>query len=126
MLNSLMLPVPVLLQSAQSIPRTDSSFSSNGSVPLVGLDLLNGSVESLRVEVQDCENTPPPANDVATPTNSKPIEFVPSSTIRARKRAQFDQLRKHREMQRREEDKMRRQSLIKQRKAEVNDLRTYL
>jgi hypothetical protein len=107
-------PLPVFATSSAASPS-----------PLLGLQILNTQKTPTRMDLTDTENMEP---QVATP--QKPhvgiVPFEPHSTVRAKKRASFDERRALNEIVRQEEQQRVRQSVVEQMKKELMNLRDSL
>lgn len=100
-----------------------SYSSSDSSAGLRGLDFLStlsSSSDSLQITALSHENTAP-AN--VTPRNSKTSGYIPHSTERAKKRADFDAHRVENEARRLELAKATRESILVEKRQEANKLR---
>jgi len=97
--------------------------TSTQSPVLFGLKILSN--QSPAAGTSGSENIEP---QVSTPQNQafKPAAYVPHSTIRAKKRASFDERRALHEIEREEEQERLRLSMIKQKRAELSKLRENL
>lgn len=109
---------------ARPVPKTTpkNPSTSTESPVLFGLRILNQGASSTPVETTGSENVAP---QVATPRDQgrKSSAYVPHSTIRAKKRASFDERRALHEIEQNEEEERRRKAEIKQRRAQLYKLR---
>jgi hypothetical protein len=109
------------------MPCLNSSYSSSDSgAGLRGLDFLStrsSSCESLQRNALTHENTPIPS---ITPRNSKTSGYIPHSTKRAKKRADFDAQRVENEARRLELAKATRERILVEKRQEANKLRASL
>ena len=105
--------VPKSISLANAPPITESPV-------LLGLEILSYQAPP-STDNSVSENIEP---QITTPQNqrSKTTAYELHSTIRAKKRASFDERRALREMERQEEQEKLRQSMIKQRRAELTRL----
>ena len=110
---------------------THNSYSYTGITlesitGLCGLDLLSDRsslLDSPDALTRNCENAPP-AN--VTPRVIKKTSYVPYSTVRAKKRADFDARRAENESRTLARTKAERKSLLIEKRQEVNKLRESL
>lgn len=109
---------------ARPLPVSATNSATSPS-PLLGLQILNTQKTPTRMNLNDTENMEP---QVATP--QKPhvgiVPYEPHSTVRAKKRASFDERRASNEIVRQEEQQRVRQSVIEQMKKELKNLRDSL
>ena len=109
-----------------SIPKSvsENAPTSTQSPVLFGLKILSHQSPAA-LDKSGSENVKP---QMTTPENprSKSVAYIPHSTIRAKKRASFDERRALQELEREEEQERLRQSTIKQRRAELSRLRESL
>lgn len=93
--------------------------------PLLGLQILKTQKTPTRMDLNDTENMEP---RVATPQKLHVgiVPYEPHSTVRARKRASFDERRASNDIFRQEEQQRIRQSVIEQKKKELIKLRDSL
>ena len=100
----------------------NKAFSSS---PLLGLQILNKEQTLQMIDSSESENVEP---QVATPQNrhSGVAPFEPHSTIRAKKRALYDEWRASNEILWREEQQLLRRAFIKQTKKELSKLKDSL
>ena len=116
-----------VLSRTSSTPNLNISLSSLESITgLRGLDLLSDRsslLDSPDALTRNCENAPP-AN--VTPRVIKKTSYVPYSTVRAKKRADFDARRAENESRTLARTKAERKSLLIEKRQEVNKLRESL
>jgi hypothetical protein len=104
------------------------ALASTESPVLFGLRILNQRASSTMHTSNTSVGSENIAPQVTTPPNQrrKSAAYEPHSTIRARKRASFDEQRALHEIEREEEEERIRQVAIKQRRAELIKLRENL
>lgn len=99
--------------------------TSTESPVLFGLRILNNHVSTSNTDMSVRENVAP---QIATPRNQgrKSAPYEPHSSIRAKKRASFDERRALHEIEREHEQERLRQAAIKQSRVELSRLRERL
>lgn len=108
---------------ARPMPKTTPKNPSTESPVLFGLRILSqGASSSTPADTTGSENIAP---QIATPRDQgrKSDAYVPHSTIRAKKRASFDERRALHEIEQKEEEERRRKAEIKERRAQLYKLR---
>lgn len=114
---------------ARPMPRSlsrSTPSSAHQSPILLGLNILSHDTSVSSIDKSGSENVEP---QFTTPRNnqaSKSFAYEPHSTIRAKKRASFDERRALHEIEREQHEERLRQSTIKSRRAELSKLRESL
>lgn len=102
----------------KSVSRRNAPSFTQSSPVLLGLNILSHAPS---IDTSGSENIEP---QVVTPRKQQPklAAYEPHSTVRAKKRASFDERRALHELEREEEQQRLRKTTIKQRRAELSRL----